>query len=103
MRSLKSPLLHRYWIELDRNSAQDEPRLGALLPWGVTAYSLHDALSILRDHLLDGEPLRPPLRRVIEDVDLSKIDPFYLRHGSVFPPIWRGIWYPYWVLADRRL
>jgi hypothetical protein len=82
--------LHQYWIEFD-------PSHGKLLGWqgwgyGITAYSLEDALNLLREQFFNGESI-PPVLSVIEDVDVSTLDA-----GHVRPDMgvcsWRGVWYP---------
>jgi hypothetical protein len=59
---------------------------------GVTAYSYEDALVVLRERRFKND-LLPSIHKVIEDIDVSTLDP-----GHVLPnigvPIWRGIWFP---------
>ncbi len=96
MTSIRNPLLRRFWIEF-------EPPLYlgregyALSGWlhhacGVTAYSLDDALYLIKEQLCWGRPL-PPTRKIIEDVDVSTLDSNHVR-PNMGVPIWRGVWYP---------
>jgi hypothetical protein len=59
---------------------------------GVTAWSHEDALRLLRERVFVRQPL-PPVRRCVEDVDVSTLDP-----GHVLPnmadPTRRGVWFP---------
>lgn len=101
---VKNPLLRRYWIEFEPPPHEElPPGVIRLAPWppagcGVTAYTLEDALSLMNEYLGCVGPI-PPIRAVIEDVDLSTID--LLRHvrRAVIVPIWRGIWYPLTTLS----
>ena len=85
--------LRRFWFEFeipDDEAGQqyEEFRLGC----GVTAYSYGDALRILSEGPFRTRPL-PNVRKVLEDVDVSTLDP-----GHVLPnmgvPTWRGVWFP---------
>lgn len=86
---IKNALLHRFWITLDLT---DERARHAALGYGVTAFTLEDALKLLRNEAFEGDPV-PPVDRVIEDVDLSTFD---ARHvlPNAGDPVRRGIWYP---------
>lgn len=86
---IKNPLLHRFWITLDLS---DERARHAALGYGVTAFTLEDALALLRDEAFRGDPL-PAIGRVIEDVDLSTLDARNVL-PNVGDPVRRGIWYP---------
>lgn len=93
---IKNPLLRRYWFEFEPPPMEDLPpgtiRLGPDSPYGcgVTAYTREDAEHLMYTRLGKFIPI-PPVRRVIEDVDISTID--VLRHCRVIP-VWRGVWYP---------
>jgi hypothetical protein len=81
-------LLRRYWFTFSSVKAYSTLRLGC----GVTAYDYDDAVSILRQAVfVDDEAFI--IERVIEDVDVSNLDP---RHviPNMDPPIWRGVWFP---------
>jgi hypothetical protein len=83
--------LRRYWFEFRHTIHAPHP-LGTLLGCGVTAFSHEDALQLLRERVFVGDPL-PPIRRCVEDVDVSTLDP-----GHVLPntadPTRRGVWFP---------
>jgi hypothetical protein len=76
--------LHRYWLEW-------EPRDKNLtIGCGVTAFDEEDALALIAAAL--GRELPRPAR-VIEDVDVSMLDP---RHvvPFIYPSNERGVWFP---------
>jgi hypothetical protein len=82
--------LHRYWFEFEAQDERDmrsEIRLGC----GVTAYSVDDAAALLGERVFKSG--LPKIRRVIEDVDVSKLDAGHVR-PNMAPPNWRGIWFP---------
>lgn len=87
----KNTLWHRYWIEFDL-----EGWTGIRSPlevcFGVTAYDTADALRLIQERILHGEAL-PAVRSVIEDVDVSTLEPNHVRI-NIGVTIWRGIWYP---------
>jgi hypothetical protein len=83
--------LRRYWIEFEVDAPEHLP-LGTLLGCGVTGYDQEDALQLLRQHIFDGAPL-PPIRRLIEDVDISILDANHVR-PNMGVPVWRGVWFP---------
>jgi hypothetical protein len=91
----RNPWLVRYWIEFARG-AGDATRpnwLPAVV--GVTAYSVEDALAIVRAYAprLDSGQLLPDVARVVENVDLSAAE-FDRYRSWIGAPIWRGLWYP---------
>jgi hypothetical protein len=77
-------LLHRYWIELDR-----EPPYNRV---GVTAYTCEDALDLLRENVFKDDPL-PHVLSVIGEVDITTLDQnhFVINMGVCSR---RGVWYP---------
>jgi hypothetical protein len=81
-------LLHRYWFEFEIGTLPP----GAALGCGVTAYTEEDARRLLADTVFRASAF-PQARRVVEDVDVSKLDP-----GHVLPnmhdPVTRGVWFP---------
>jgi hypothetical protein len=83
--------LRRYWFEF-RHTIHDPHPVGTLLGCGVTAFSREDALQLLDERVFGRQPL-PSIRRRVEDVDVSALDP-----GHVLPnmadPTWRGVWFP---------
>jgi hypothetical protein len=95
---IKNPLLHRYWVTFDPS---DERARRAALGYGVTAFTIKDALSLVSSEAFPGEPL-PPVDRVVEDVDISTLDPRHVL-ANAGDPVRRGIWYPnLGPPADRR-
>ena len=90
--SLNEQGLTRYWFEFDITAEDDHP-VGVLLGCGVTARGYDDALSLLRERVWEGREL-PPVRNVIEDVDVSSLDPGHVLPNLVMPPTGRGVWFP---------
>jgi hypothetical protein len=82
-------LLHRFWIEFVYPDRYIDwpPRAD-----GVTAYTLDDALRLIGAEIFRDAPL-PPIRAVIEDVDVTTLDEKHVI-SNMDPPNWRGIWYP---------
>jgi hypothetical protein len=85
----------RFWIEFDTEA----PELHASPYWsslrrgcGVSAFTLDDAMNILRERLL-SDHIERAVARVVTDVDVSTLDP-----GHILPnlglPTQRGIWFP---------
>lgn len=83
--------LRRFWFEFDVSIA-DIPFPGALIGCGVTAFDVEDAKTLLQRRLLGAQPM-PEIRRVIVDVDVSKLDPGHVL-PNMAPPDRRGIWFP---------
>ncbi len=84
---MKRRSLHRYWFEFE------DVYLSVVgLGCGVTAYSEEDARSLLAETVFRDVAF-PPIRRVVEDVDVSTLDA-----GHVLPnmlePTSRGVWFP---------
>jgi hypothetical protein len=81
--------LHRYWFDFDLQAG--EGPIGTAAGCGVTAYDREDAQHLLRERVFRGE--LPPVERVVEDIDVSTLDP-----GHVLPnmsaPNRRGVWFP---------
>ncbi len=90
-----APLLVPYWIEfaprdwfqVDEDEVSAPPRA-----FGVTAASLDAALAIVRAIAYGGQPL-PPVRRVVEDVDLAMLTMYNMSPG-ILRPGQAGMWYP---------
>jgi len=82
--------LHRYWIKFEQDSKNHV--IGTLLGCGVTAHSYEDALEILQDNVFTGKAL-PPVLSMIEDVDVSNLDPNHVL-PNIGNPLRRGIWFP---------
>jgi hypothetical protein len=82
------PKLRRFWFRF-----RDLPKPTPLgLGCGVTARNHDDAIDILRSTLFKSQEM-PQIADVIEDVDISTLDP-----GHVIPnmevPVFRGVWFP---------
>jgi hypothetical protein len=81
--------LRRFWFEFELSGGD---------PWaltqgcGVTAWNLEDARELIRQRIFSGKDL-PGTRTVIEDIDVSTLDPNHVQ-PNINPPIWRGIWFP---------
>jgi hypothetical protein len=78
--------LRRYWIEFAPSDAPLETKLGC----GVTGFDRDDALRLLAE-ALGVEPPAPT--RVVEDVDVSALDPGHVL-PNMYPPSERGVWFP---------
>jgi hypothetical protein len=80
--------LRRFWFRFE-----SLPPYNALGPGcGVTAYTYDDAIAILRAAVFKNEEV-PPIRDVIEDVDVSSLDQGHVI-PNIDPPVWRGVWFP---------
>jgi len=77
-------LLTRFWLEFTSTSPYP-------VRFGVTAYSLEDALYLLKQQAALGHNLAPT--SVVENVDIRTLDPNHVR-PNMAPPSQRGIWYP---------
>ena len=93
---MKNPLLHRFWIEFEPGSGIAWPPRWAC---GVTAYSLDDAMQLLRLRVF-RECDVPPVRKVVEDVDITTLDRGHVR-PNMGVPIWRGVWFPNYGPEER--
>lgn len=93
MTPVKNPLLRRYWLEFDLSQGP-EPAAPGWLGWGcgVTAFTVDDALRLVRKHVFQGAPM-VPVSRIIEDVDTTTLDAGHIR-PNMDEPISRGIWFP---------
>lgn len=100
VRPFRHPLLHRYWILLEKTPPR-VPRSGRWwidgrvswepLGFGVTAFSLDDALWLMRKQLFEPYPV-PDVVRVTRDIDMEWV---YSTYREIRPPIWRGVWHPW--------
>jgi hypothetical protein len=72
-------VLHRYWLIFE-GDAYTLPA-GLAMGCGVTAFSSDQAADMIRHDLLGGEEL-PPVARVVEDVEVSALDPCGFRVGD---------------------
>lgn len=77
----------RDWFEIDDDEATAPP-----CTFGVTAASLDDALALVRAVAFPDRPL-PPLRRVVEDIDLAMLTMYNMSPG-ILPRDQPGVWYP---------
>jgi hypothetical protein len=82
----KDPRLVPFWIRFE-----GEPELKH--SYGVTAYSLDDALTLLKNQLRVGQDVERPIgvsaNVRIEDLDPSRVVP------KCGPMAFRGVWYPW--------
>ena len=88
----KDPRLVPFWIRF-----AGEPALQH--SYGVTAYSLDEALALLKDHHLVGQEVEMPIgvsaNVRIEDLDQEHVVP------KCGPMAFRGVWYPWSNLGDE--
>ena len=85
--------LRRFWFEFEIDAADwSSPVSGLKRGCGVTGHGRDECLELVRAKLLGGGAL-PPLRRVIEDVDVSTLDSNHVlpNMGVAVQP---GIWFP---------
>ncbi|MBU6122593.1 hypothetical protein [Hymenobacter siberiensis] len=80
--------LTRYWMEVQLPEGQLHPR-----HFGVTAYSLDDALSLLHASAAYTLPTPPVVVQAWPEIDVSTLD---LDHvlPNMLPPNRRGVWFP---------
>jgi hypothetical protein len=84
-------MLRRYWFEFE--IPQAHARLVVYgLGCGVTAYNYDDAISLMKE-LVFSKLEMPPIRSVIEDVDVSTLDVKHVR-VNMGVPVNRGVWFP---------
>lgn len=84
-------MLRRYWFEFDLSQSQ-----ARMVPYGlgcgVTAFDYEDAIALMKDRVFRSSDL-PPIRNVIEDVDISTLDDKHVRPNMDIP-VFRGVWFP---------
>lgn len=83
--------LTRFWFEFDSKTAFDLPP-GIGIGCGVTAFDYTDALKII-DKKIFTTGKRPPVKRMIENVDIRELDQGHVI-PNMSPPVYRGIWFP---------
>lgn len=97
--------LKRFWFEFDVPPLEPYKGPGVSLDgpdaWsgrgrlrrgvGVTGTDAVDCLEIIQSKMFNDSAL-PPVRRMIENVDVSSLGEDVLVNMEV--PIWRGIWFP---------
>lgn len=92
--------MRRFWIEFEPPLGVHNHPATTLAGCGVTALSVEDALSLLKEHLFPYG--LPKIGKLVEDVDISTID-----HHHVVPNMGnvlvRGIWYPLGFTSESRL
>ena len=59
---------------------------------GVTAYNFEDALTLMKENVFGDDDL-PPIRNVVEDIDISTLDEKQVR-SNIGIPVFRGVWFP---------
>ena len=84
-------MLHPYWFEFFLSPQQPQStRCGR--GCGVTAHDYNDAIRLLREFVFQQGDM-PPIRHVIEDVDISMLDDKHIRPRMGVPSE-RGVWFP---------
>jgi hypothetical protein len=84
-------MLRRYWFEFD--FSQDENLASSCKQGcGVTAYDYDDALALMENMVFKDAGL-PPVRKVVEDIDISTLDENHVR-PNIGIPVFRGVWFP---------
>ncbi|HKT12770.1 MAG TPA: hypothetical protein VJW77_13185 [Terriglobia bacterium] len=84
-------MLRKYWFEFDL-SQSPAPTAGPEPCCGVTAYDYEDALALLKENVFREGDL-PPIRNVVEDIDISALDEKRVR-SKIGIPVFRGVWFP---------
>jgi hypothetical protein len=84
-------MLRRFWFDF-LIPLEDAAPLGARLGCGVTAYNIDDALHLLETRVFEPQCV-PKIKKIIEDVDVSELDPGHIRPNMGDPTV-RGIWFP---------
>ncbi|MEO3404270.1 hypothetical protein AAFN85_10225 [Mucilaginibacter sp. CAU 1740] len=87
---IASRLLVRYWFEFDLSVASKDIPPGISMGCGITAFNYDDALLILSITIFKGKQM-PPIKRIIENVDISKLDEGHVLPNIVNPPVNRGV------------
>ena len=83
--------LRRYWIDFD-TSTDPHGAMSFGLGCGVTAHDEVEALALLGKTVGRMAAL-PPVARVTEDVDVSRLDPNHVL-PNIGDPTRLGVWYP---------
>jgi hypothetical protein len=84
-------MLRRYWFEFDL-SQSPAPAADSEDGCGVTAYDYDDVLDLMKEGVF-GESGLPPIRNVVEDIDISALDETRVR-SRIGMPVFRGVWFP---------
>jgi len=80
--------MKRYWFEFDGIDIPGGVRMGC----GVTAFNQDDAINLMNERIFKSIPF-PPIRKVVENVDVSTLDKGHVL-PNMLPPNIRGIWFP---------
>ncbi len=94
-KTLNVDQLTRFWITFDYGSSEADqlPEWAEQIGFGVTSTDFDDAMSIVEREWFGRHGLRvPPVRDVVEDVDVSALSDSVREHSN--PPNWRGMWFP---------
>lgn len=83
-------MLRRYWFTFE-GDARSLPA-GLAMGCGVTAASRAQAERMIRQDLLAGDEL-PKIAGVVEDVDVSALDPDHVLPNVGAPNV-QGVWFP---------
>jgi hypothetical protein len=80
----------RFWLEFEGKWSPADPGVTAFLYLGVgvTGWDLEDCLQMIT--VITHTAKLPELEAVVEDVDVSTIDPW---PNGLGVPVWRGIWF----------
>ncbi|NVM61772.1 hypothetical protein FHW88_000048 [Mucilaginibacter sp. SG538B] len=85
--------LTRYWFEFDINVVDGDLPPGIAVGCGLTAVNYEDALFILQNDIFIGKQI-PPVKRYIEDIDISTLESGHVLPNIMTPSVYRGVWYP---------
>lgn len=84
--------LIRFWFEFEAAGIEKDwwyLKLGC----GVTAWSYEDAVHLPEKNLFKEKSF-PPIKKVIENLDVSTLESNHVLPNIVTQPNMRGIWYP---------
>lgn len=81
----------RYWFEFDLSNYENPP-LEIVRGCGVTAWSLEDALNIIKEKIFIDREIAP-IKKCIENVDITTLQT-NSKLSNMGVPVWPGIWFP---------
>lgn len=81
----------RFWFEFEIESILKVPG-GIVIGCGITAIDYDDAIALMNRKIFYSIPM-PPIKRVIENVDIRDLDQSHVI-PNMKAPVGRGIWYP---------
>lgn len=84
--------LTRYWFEFEYKTYSELP-IGLAMGCGLTAYNYDDAIHLLQQKVFSGK-LVAPIKKLIENVDVSTLEAGHVLLNIGAPPAAMGIWYP---------